>query len=1100
MPPLPPRVVGPLSECSTGVRVKGQVPGAEIEVFADGTKVAEGTAGGATDTFPLTDDLSAGQEVTATQTTGGATSDPTPEPVEVQAEPPEIPPVAFRTETYECGECVWLDGLVPGATARVEDDRGVLGGESSYDGHARIHLSDPFEAGEDPVARQTACGRTGPEIPAPGPRPIPGAEHNEPQLPPPVVEADLMECEEDVTVHGVLPGAHVTLERSGGPNPDACFDLSRLQFPLANELNAGETLLAYQEFPACDVRSPDSDDVEVDPTNTVPEPDVREPLCAGGTTVTVTGMHTGKRVEIVVVPSGGGPPPGTGTTYEGAAPDSTFDFPIPALPANADVYVRQRLCNQWSDFAGPFEVGSAPGELEPPRIDPAPFECGTVVHVENCHPGSRVYVYSQLLGAPIGSKQVYETETDVHVAPTLRAGDELFAVARGCGDESEPSETKEVRDLEELPPPTVEQPDDCGDDVVVTDVVPGARVEVYVDGVRLGGAASGDETVTVTVGGDGLQEGEEVRARQRLCGRESELSRPVPVERYEGEWRQVGGEQKAEIIAIHAALLPTGEAGEVVYFGGDQHHDDAHDVGDVDHTRVYDVGTEGIATVTGLTTDVFCAGHATLQDGSLLTGGGTAAWLDDDVAFYGSRAAWWFDHSGSPGSWNRVEDMVTARPADVADGGDREETGGRWYPTLVTLPDGRVLAVGGEPEVDDTRDVNSSLELFDPYDSTGGIDPANGSWDDVGGTDYANVPGAGANADPSRDRQGDSEYVRLHVLPDGSVLSASEMDDGSVEKWNPYTDPTDWTTVANGLPSGYDRGSTSPQNYTSALLPLRHDENWDARVLLADQSETYVFDPDTGNTRNPSRTLSGSPTRHFGVATLLPTGEVALTGGVTPSGNDYPDGNAVHEVELFDARNLSDPTESAWRTGPPAEVARNYHSVALLLPDGSVWTAGSNHDANAGGPGVREYRIEIYEPWYFCEDRPGLSGVPDSACHGESFTVESPDADRIEELALVRCGSVTHAWNPDQRHVTLDVTQDGDVLSATVPDAAVAVPGHYVLFAVDDEGVPSEGQFVEICRDTADGVDEIIAPPIRERLFEILRRLLARFRGLFGRL
>ncbi len=41
---LPPAVVGPLSECSSSVRVQGQLIGATIDVYSNGAHVATGTA------------------------------------------------------------------------------------------------------------------------------------------------------------------------------------------------------------------------------------------------------------------------------------------------------------------------------------------------------------------------------------------------------------------------------------------------------------------------------------------------------------------------------------------------------------------------------------------------------------------------------------------------------------------------------------------------------------------------------------------------------------------------------------------------------------------------------------------------------------------------------------------------------------------------------------------------------------------------------------------------------------------------------------------------------------------------------------------------
>src|SRR5829696_2819381 len=107
---LPPRVIGPLSECSTAVRVQGQLTGSVVTVYANGAVVGTGTATWSDQTFPLTTSLAAGQEVTATQTIGLDTSIASPEAVEVQAKPPVIGAVGFRSHLNQCGDCVWLEG------------------------------------------------------------------------------------------------------------------------------------------------------------------------------------------------------------------------------------------------------------------------------------------------------------------------------------------------------------------------------------------------------------------------------------------------------------------------------------------------------------------------------------------------------------------------------------------------------------------------------------------------------------------------------------------------------------------------------------------------------------------------------------------------------------------------------------------------------------------------------------------------------------------------------------------------------------------------------------------------------------------------------
>src|SRR5687767_406030 len=158
---LPPRVIGPLSECSGSVRVQGQLTGSTVTIFADGAVVATGVASWSDQTFSLSGALGPGQQVTATQTIGLDVSPASPEAVEVQAKPPVVGMVGFRSHLNQCGECVWLEGLVPGAKVELRDGGTVIGSGESYDGNARFHLTTALAPGMDIKAQQNACGMAG---------------------------------------------------------------------------------------------------------------------------------------------------------------------------------------------------------------------------------------------------------------------------------------------------------------------------------------------------------------------------------------------------------------------------------------------------------------------------------------------------------------------------------------------------------------------------------------------------------------------------------------------------------------------------------------------------------------------------------------------------------------------------------------------------------------------------------------------------------------------------------------------------------------------------------------------------------------------------
>lgn len=1062
---LPPRVIGPLSECSTGVRVQGQLTGSTVTVYADGAMVAQGTAYGPDLILPLNAGatLGPGQQVGATQTIGLDTSIPSPQAVAVQNKPPIVGPVAFVSHLNQCGQCLWIEGLVPGARIEVRVSGGaVLGSGTSYDGVARVGLSPALALGMSVEAQQQACGMPGTVTTG---MPVDMIAEQWRTLPTPTVETPLRECQRSVTISNIVHGATVTLLRSSGPNLVSCFDVSALYFWVNPPLVLGETVSARQELPDCRLRSNDALAVIVQDNTPVPPTDVREPLCAGDLGVTLGGLLMGARVRILQ--------DGIELGEAESPVNGDFTFPVPPLSGGTTISAIQELCGEWSAPGAAVMVDPAPGALPTPQVHDPLYECAAVVHVKNLHPGARVYVYSTMLGAPIGEQQVFTSEADVGVAPLLIEGDEIFAVQHGCGLVSSRSLAVRVQAVQELPPPEVVRPVyACETGVAVRNVVPGARVDVFVNAIFRGTQKSGTENVFVPVSGT-LVAGDSVTALQRLCNLVSGLSRPAIVEEFLGRWRRVGGDNYAGILAVHAALLRTGK---IVYFGGDQHTSSLNSSGDVDHTRLFDCATETVTPVTGLpgNVDLFCSGHALLADGRLLVGGGTRKWGgggDHPTGhFIGIREAYIFD----PGDeqWHPTGKLVTQRAAEVGADKDIEKTGGRWYPTLLTLADGRVLAVSGHPEVDDSRHNNNSLELYDP---------TTGTWSIVGPLDYPNIDLIAA-------RQ--YEYPRLHVLPDGSVLSASTMTNGNLEKWHPYTDANDWDHVIGPAPDPMYGGFA--QDTTSVLLPLRPptpaSAAYRARILLAGASTPYVLDldalamgwiPTARNMIDHPAPGDVNPRRENLDGVLLPTGEIFIEGGVKDPGSDA---TAVKAGELFNPETMS------WTVLPAAERARQYHSVALLMPDGAVWVAGSNFNS-ATGLGNRELRIEIFEPWYFCGRRPVLTEVAESACHGDEFEIRTPDAATIERVVIVRCGTVTHNFNPDQRHITLEFRQGmGGLLLAKVPDnSAVAIVGYYLVFIIDGSGRPSIGKFIQICHARAISWtirDEAFWRWLRERLLD----------------
>jgi hypothetical protein len=167
----------------------------------------------------------------------------------------------------------------------------------------------------------------------------------------------------------------------------------------------------------------------------------------------------------------------------------------------------------------------------------------------------------------------------------------------------------------------------------------------------------------------------------------------------------------------------------------------------------------------------------------------------------------------------------------------------------------------------------------------------------------------------------------------------------------------------------------------------------------------------------------------------------------------------VLEIELFD------PAGETWRPLCPMRVPRTYHAVALLLPDARVLIAGKDDLFNPPPYDHPEHRCELFSPPYpFRGPRPAIASAPAAVGYGAAFAVRTPQAGAIASAAFLRPGSVTHSFNMEQRHVGLSLlSRTGSTVRLRAPPSPnVAPPGHYMLFVVDHDGVPSTATFVQL--------------------------------------
>ena len=529
----------------------------------------------------------------------------------------------------------------------------------------------------------------------------------------------------------------------------------------------------------------------------------------------------------------------------------------------------------------------------------------------------------------------------------------------------------------------------------------------------------------------------------------------------------------AGILAVHAALLPTDPAGAVLFFSGDNYGDANVPIETraIDNTRIWYGGrpeAEAIQRVTPAPYrhDLFCCGQAFLSDGRLLAAGGTA--------LARRRSQEEPDAMGHPHHWLGQPNAAIFYPwdGDGRWGVAAAMGGGRWYPTLVS-GFREVIAMGGHPAGDAGVHSNTAVEVWRETERR---------WLTIGAEPQVVLNSIRTDPRPDpfvpapRQRGGwPEQYPRLHVLPNGRVLVVRLTVRGGDRTFvmDPAHPQLGWRDLCpaptDTLSPGGDASYSSGYFYlgSTVLLPLAGPD-YRTRVLHVGERDPLILDLGPQGQGSPSswtRTGAGvrtwldrpgnqPPRRHHCNATLLPDGTVLVLGGVdTHLFGDTARANVL-EAELFD------PLRGTWERLAPLIAARNYHTTALLLPDGRVWIAGSS-PGDAGWPQT----IEAFSPPYMRRGPRPRSALPQGTAfpHDREITVPSPDAETVSRVTLVRCGSVTHGFNSDQRHVELAITgRTPTTLTVQTPPVGVAPYGWYMLFLINSFGVPSLATMVRI--------------------------------------
>jgi hypothetical protein len=543
-----------------------------------------------------------------------------------------------------------------------------------------------------------------------------------------------------------------------------------------------------------------------------------------------------------------------------------------------------------------------------------------------------------------------------------------------------------------------------------------------------------------------------------------------------GQPRQAGGIGQFEIVGdslVSGQQLFVGTLNKV-YILDKTENNSAQINGHPAWAAEYDLVTN-VGRPMDAVTNSFCAGGSVLGNGTWLNVGGNQAVTHDGVA----------DPLLGNGPFGDPDGGQSLRVLDPCD--DRScnwvllspMTTRRWYPTVETLEDGSVIILGGCTAGGYVNDASQTNPTYEFFPSTG--DPIDSPI--LKSTLPVNL------------------YALTWLLPSGMLFIQSNQKTVLLDRHLNVETPLD------DMP---DAVRTYPASAGTAMLPLTPGNNWTATILFCGGTQ-----PDFANWQDPNWIIPPTPTstscvtispdvsgsyshvdplpegRSMGSLIILPTGKLLYLNGANTGTAGY--GNQSWAIGQSYADNpvlipvLYDPLAPAgqmWnRDGLFAStVPRLYHSAATLLPDGSVFIAGSNPNADyTVGPNVTyptEYRTEIFYPSYYNERRPDPVGLLTQLSYGGPYFNVSLSADDLfgdvqnvqnAQVIVLRFGFSTHAINFGQRFVQLNSTYTGNTTDGTAvlhvsqlpPNPAIIAPGPAMLFVVVN-GVPSIGSPVMV--------------------------------------
>ncbi|KAI8391784.1 glyoxal oxidase N-terminus-domain-containing protein [Radiomyces spectabilis] len=383
----------------------------------------------------------------------------------------------------------------------------------------------------------------------------------------------------------------------------------------------------------------------------------------------------------------------------------------------------------------------------------------------------------------------------------------------------------------------------------------------------------------------------------------------------------------------------------------------------------------------------------------------------------------------------------------------------RWYPTVEQLPEGDIFIIGGSTKgtAVNRDEVNvPSYEFWPPR------------------------PEGEVHMPFLNETMPYNLYPFVFLLPDGNLFIFANKQSMIFDYKN--------NRVVKRLPDIPGVPRSYPLTGGAVMLPLDPAKNYQVEILICGGSEKMKNNAKADATCGRINLDDETPSWEmdtFVYPRLMPDGVILADGKilwVNGCQRGWAGYNGRNHDPTFDPIMYDPYAEKShrWIDGlANTTIARMYHSVALTLPDGRVWIAGSNNvdppDINAKYP--TEFRVEYFSPPYLFQgaERPLISHVPRIVTYDQSFNVllnlgnlEHGNTDI--KVALLRPGFSTHSMHMSQRYVILRSELASDLQSIKItapPNANIFPPGSGFLIVLSN-GIPSKGVEIFVEHDTSD--------------------------------